>query len=96
MNITAPLDYERYAVLLNPLLIPDTGSVQTFRYNANVSPVLQTASTANHHKGNETNPQIGANNDVIENKNQIILRKSVPFSRPSPETGRGQNIDIWA
>lgn len=94
--ITAPLDYERYAILLNPLLVPTTGGISSVQQNRNVLPISNSQALTHHHNRDENNSEINQNDENSRSqKNRIILRNSVPFSRPLPETGRGQNIDIW-
>jgi len=93
MIISAPPDYERYAILLNPLLIPEAEGRQTMERKIGLLPVPNAAATPDH---GDKAPYEKSDTSSFHNKKQIILRKSVPFARPLPETGRGQNMDIWA
>jgi|GEM_PF-2373839 len=90
----APLGFERYSPLYNPLLIEANSSSAQMRQSNALDSVSSTAHAhQNYGSGGDVEQR---SHNRLSGKNGIHLKNKVGFSKPEPETGRGQNIDIWA
>jgi hypothetical protein len=97
MTITAPLGFERFSPLINPYLVVENQMVPSPQKNAGVSPVTLAAPMSHKHREAGDNEKIvQVNKQNTSHLNTIHLRNKVPFVHTTAETGRGQNVDIWA
>jgi len=93
----APQDYERYAVLVSPLLIPSEAFPRPSQPGLSVSPISESSGTVLKH-----NPDLSydkstqhTTDDQVK-KSRFDLKMRSPIRHPDPITGRGQNVDILA
>jgi len=97
MTIIAPFNYERYAILVSPLLIPGAPSVRPPQPSPSVSAIAESAGTAPRHGGNHDYDKSTRHGNLDKvSKSTFDLRTRIPATHPNPETGRGQNVDLLA
>lgn len=96
MTEIAPLGYERYAVLVSPLLVSDFPTSAAGNVRSDLAPVAGIESTARQKQNTPDFRLSGQDAEVLDVDLRRSRRTSVPVIHPDPSTGRGQKIDIFA
>ena len=93
----SPLSYERFAVLVSPLLVPGHAPTSPVTKNGGPAPITRTASTSHRESGENTlNSRSPRDNPDLTDNADTRLRQRIPVKHPDPTTGRGQNFDFYA
>lgn len=97
IGITTPLDYERYAVLVTPILIPGAEPVGGRPEDSALLPITRIESaTSNKHSNQELDNLLGRDQHHHVRENRFRSSARIPVRHPDPGTGRGQILDIFA
>jgi len=98
-----PLAYERYAVLVSPLLIPGAAPPGAPTEGKGPKPVTRTAATTNNRQeGRQMLTSLPGHRGpkhasaVVDSSASMPAKASMPAVHPAPETGRGQLLDVFA